>query len=58
MEVKPAMTSELMDVITVPIDEVSPPKEVVSVIEEIVPEVKKEMIETSEAQKVSSEIST
>lgn len=58
MEVKPAMTSELMDVITVPIDEVSPPKEVVLVIEEIVPEVKKEMIETSEAQKVSSEIST
>lgn len=58
MEVKPAMTSELMDVITIPVDEVSPPKEVVSEVEEIFPEVKKEMIETSEAQKVRSEIST
>jgi ribosome-binding protein aMBF1 (putative translation factor) len=58
VEVKPVMKSALMDVSTVPVDEVTPPKEVIPKVEEVVPEVEKEMIDTTEVQKVRSEIST
>ena len=57
VEVKPVMKSALMDVSTVPVDEVTPPKEVIPKVEEVVPEVEKEMIDTTEVQKVRSEIS-
>jgi len=55
VEDKSAMTSELMDI---PINEVLPPNEVVPDVEEVIPEVKKETIDTTEAQKVCSKIST
>lgn len=58
MEDKSAMTSELMDVITIPINEVLPPNEVVPDVEEVIPEVKMETIDTTESLKVCSNIST
>jgi hypothetical protein len=52
------MKSAVMDVTTVPVDEVTPSKKVIPRVEGVVPEVEKEMIDTTEVQKVRSEIST